>query len=95
MFEAEAAGLAEIAATNTIRVPEVYDVGTRADCAYIEMERLQLRATTAADETAAGEQLAAIQGSLGVSVVMFNENGTLLITGGLDGTTRLWGIPAE
>ena len=60
MFEAEAAGLAEIAATNTIRVPEVYDVGTRGDCAYIEMERLQLRATTAADETAAGEQLAAM-----------------------------------
>lgn len=60
MFEAEAAGLAEIAATKTIRVPEVYEVGTRDGCAYIEMERLQLRATTVTDETAAGEQLAAM-----------------------------------
>ncbi len=60
MFEAEVAGLVEIGASNTIRVPEVYDVGIRDGCAYIEMERLQLRATTAADETAAGELLAAM-----------------------------------
>jgi fructosamine-3-kinase len=60
MFEAEAAGLLEIASSNTIRVPEVYDVGIRDGSAYIEMERLQLRATTAEDETAAGEQLAAM-----------------------------------
>lgn len=60
MFEAEAAGLREIRSSNTIRVPEVYDVGSRDGAAYIEMERLQLRATTAADETEAGELLAAM-----------------------------------
>ena len=42
MFEAEADGLAELRSAGAVRVPEVYDVGTDADGAFIEMERLAL-----------------------------------------------------
>lgn len=42
MFEAEAEGLAELRKAAAVRVPDIYDVGTDGDGAYIEMERFEL-----------------------------------------------------
>ena len=60
MFEAEAAGLAELRQANAVRVPEVYDVGTNADGAYIEMERFSFERGTEHDAAALGSGLAAL-----------------------------------
>ena len=60
MFEAEAAGLAELKMAGTIRVPEVYDVGIDADGAYIEMERFELQRGGEHDAATLGEQLATL-----------------------------------
>ncbi|MCB1090790.1 MAG: fructosamine kinase family protein [Verrucomicrobiae bacterium] len=43
MFEAEAAALTELAATRTIRVPEVLGIGTAGPFAYLALEALDLR----------------------------------------------------
>lgn len=58
MFEAEAAGLRELAAAGAVRVPEVYECGVRDGLAFIEMEKLNLERPTAAIEETFGEQLA-------------------------------------
>jgi fructosamine-3-kinase len=60
MFEAEAEGLAELKNAGAIRVPEVYDVGTDADSAYIEMERLDLQRGRERDAATLGAGLAAL-----------------------------------
>ena len=60
MFEAEAAGLGEIAATKTIRVPHVIDCGIRNGHAFIELERLELGRASKGTERKLGEQLAAM-----------------------------------
>ncbi len=59
-FEAEAAGLRELAAAECVRVPEVYDVGTDARGAYLEMERLDLVTPDPDCERRFGAQLAAL-----------------------------------
>ena len=58
MFEAEADGLSEIRATGEVRVPEVIDCGVMNGQAYIDLERLDLEATTRKTEQQFGEQLA-------------------------------------
>ncbi len=60
MFEAEAAGLAEIAATASIRVPQPICTGTTGALAYIAMERLSLSGGGKHGAATAGEQLAAM-----------------------------------
>ncbi len=60
MFEAEARGLAELAAADAVRVPEVYAVGTDERGAYLEMERLALVTPDADCEAHFGAQLAAL-----------------------------------
>jgi protein-ribulosamine 3-kinase len=60
MFEAEAAGLAEIAATESIRVPQPICTGCVGDQAYIAMERLSLGGRGSRGAGSAGEQLAAM-----------------------------------
>ena len=60
MFEAEAEGLAELKKADAIRVPEVYDVGTDANGAYIEMERFELQRGSERDAATLGEQLASL-----------------------------------
>ena len=60
MFEAEAEGLAELKKAGAIRVPEVYDVGTDADGAYIEMERLEFERGGERDAATLGAGLAAL-----------------------------------
>lgn len=56
MFEAEAAGLQEILASNTVRVPQPLCHGITNDQAYLVMEYLDLRAH--GDAAALGHQLA-------------------------------------
>jgi protein-ribulosamine 3-kinase len=60
MFEAEAAGLAEIASTRSIRVPSPICTGTAGGRAFIAMERLPLGGRGSRGAAAAGEQLAAM-----------------------------------
>ena len=58
MFEAEADGLAELAAAGAIRVPDVIDVGVFDGQSYISLERLELDRPSVATECAIGAQLA-------------------------------------
>ena len=58
MFEAEAEGLRELAAADTIRVPAVIDCGIENGAAFIAIERLRFERATPAIETVFGEQLA-------------------------------------
>jgi fructosamine-3-kinase len=60
MFEAEAEGLRELAGTNTIRVPDVFDYGVDNGEAFIAIERLSFERATAAAQSLFGEQLAAL-----------------------------------
>ncbi len=60
MFEAEAAGLREIEATQTIRVPEVYEVGVSDGQAFIRMERLEIGRSTDEIDRMLGERLVAM-----------------------------------
>jgi fructosamine-3-kinase len=58
MFEAEAAGLEEIAATATIRVPAPLCTGVAGGAAYLVMEHLQLGGDRGGSAALAGRQLA-------------------------------------
>ena len=58
MFEAEAEGLAELKRADAVRVPEVFDVGTDADGAYIEMERFEFEGSGEDNAARLGERLA-------------------------------------
>jgi fructosamine-3-kinase len=59
MFEAEAAGLAEMADSATIRVPQPLCTGTAGPEAFIAMEYIEL-GSAGGDAAAAGRQLAAM-----------------------------------
>jgi len=59
MFEAEAAGLGELAQANAVRVPQVRSVGCKGAHAWLALEWIQFAATaTPAAERALGEKLA-------------------------------------
>lgn len=60
MFQGEADGLAEIASTDTIRVPKVEDVGLRDGRAFIALERLAFDRVDTDAERLLGERLAAM-----------------------------------
>lgn len=58
MFAAEAEGLAEISATNCIKVPQVIASGQSETAAFLALEWLDLERSNAAVERRFGEQLA-------------------------------------
>ena len=58
MVEAEAAGLAEMAATNTLRIPEMLSVGNNQDYAYLLLEYIPLSGIRGQAASLCGEQLA-------------------------------------
>ena len=60
MFEAEADGLKELRNAGAIRVPEVFEVGTRNGHSFIAMERFNLERASAGTEASMGRQLAAL-----------------------------------
>ncbi len=64
MFSAEADGLREIAATKTLRVPEVLACGTSASSSYIAMEWIDFDHPDAATEHRLGERLAAMHAAV-------------------------------
>ncbi|MBI5660304.1 MAG: fructosamine kinase family protein [Nitrosomonadales bacterium] len=60
MFEAECAGLAAIAATRTVRVPQPVTCGMCREHAYLVLEFLDLSGSGSGNERLLGEQLAAL-----------------------------------
>jgi fructosamine-3-kinase len=58
MFEAEAAGLGELAAANAVRVPRVLGFGTANGCAWLALEWLRLGDSTPESQATLGAQLA-------------------------------------
>lgn len=60
MFEAEALGLAEIAGSNTIRVPQPVVCGTTENEAFLVMEHIPFGGGTSGAHSVLGEQLAAM-----------------------------------
>jgi fructosamine-3-kinase len=60
MFDAEAAGLRELAAVNAVRVPRVFACGSTDSDAFIAMEWLGFKAVGTESERLLGEQLAAL-----------------------------------
>jgi len=58
MFAAEAEGLAEIAKSNTVRVPEALAVGQTADAAFLALEWLSFERADRHIEAQLGERLA-------------------------------------
>ena len=55
---AEAEGLRELASARAVRIPEVFACGVRDDEAFLEIERIEATAPTAASEATLGAQLA-------------------------------------
>lgn len=60
MFEAEFAGLNEIAQTNSIKVPSPITTGLVSDKAYIVLERVRFTSNTPRSSEKLGQQLAAL-----------------------------------
>lgn len=58
MFAAEAAGLKELAATQTVRVPKVITCGKTADYAYLILEYIDLKSKNSTSERLFAQQLA-------------------------------------
>ncbi len=65
MFEAEAAGLAALRATNAVRVPDVISCGLAAGQARIVLEHLELRSLDRAAGAALGRALAQLHRASG------------------------------
>lgn len=74
MFEAEAAGLAEMAATLSIRVPTPILTGTAGQQAFIAMERLTLGGNGRRGAAFAGERLAAMHRATRVGFGWHRDN---------------------
>ena len=60
MFDAEAEGLRELAATKIVRVPEVVACAIDGDKAFISLEWIDFEPTSSTTERMLGEQLAAL-----------------------------------
>ncbi len=59
-FEGEAAGLAELASADAVRVPEVIACGMTLDCSFIALEWLKIEAGSTETERELGKKLAAL-----------------------------------
>lgn len=60
MFEAEAAGLAELAHAAVVKVPQPICHGANSEASWIVLEHLELKRRTAESDALLGEQLAAL-----------------------------------
>ncbi len=60
MFEAEAAALAQLAATGTVRVPQPICAGGNGTASWLALEYLELHSLSPSSASALGEQLAAL-----------------------------------
>lgn len=73
-FEAEAAGLEALAATNTLRVPRVLGCGRAQDTAYLLLEWLELGGSSATGGRSLGEGLAALHRYTGKAFGFARDN---------------------
>ena len=89
MFEAEAEGLEEIAATGTIRVPQVLDCGVCDGEAFIELEYLEFGHVSAESERRLGEQLAAMH-RCGADQHGWHRDNTIGLTPQVNTRTSNW-----
>jgi fructosamine-3-kinase len=90
MFEAEYAGLAALAATDTIGVPQPLLSGTAGEYAYLVMEYLELGPGSHDSARLAGRQLAALHRSSAANFGWTRDN-TIGSTPQINAWTRNWG----
>jgi len=74
MFEAEAKGLGILAATQTLRIPEVIDYDTHEDQSYILMEFINTTRHTASSQRDLGIQLASLHQHLADTFGLDHDN---------------------
>ncbi len=90
MFEAEALGLAEIAQTQTIRVPQPLCWGTAAGAAYLVMDWLDLGRGTPEAWYHLGQQLAALHRTTSEQGFGWPQNNTIGETPQPNPWTKTW-----
>ena len=90
MFEAECAGLAALAATDTIAVPHPLCSGTAGENAYLVMEYLKLGPGSRDSARVAGRQLAALHRNSATAFGWTRDN-TIGATPQINAWTRNWG----
>jgi fructosamine-3-kinase len=90
MFEAEAMGLADMAKTNSIRVPQPICFGVaEADC-YLVLEWLELGRGNAASQREMGKQLAQMHQFQGATAFGWSSSNTIGSTPQLNPWTNDW-----
>ncbi|NER29421.1 MAG: fructosamine kinase family protein [Symploca sp. SIO1C4] len=91
MFVAEALGLKQMVATQTIRVPKPICVGTVDDCAYIVLEWLELGGSNSKDSWAEmGRKLAAMHQASVATTFGWEQNNTIGSTPQINTWTSDW-----
>lgn len=91
MFTAEAAGLKQMVATQTIRVPQPICWGTTGNSAYLVLEWLELgRSNSAAAWEAMGQQLAAMHRHTSTSGFGWQQKNTIGSTPQINTWTTDW-----
>lgn len=89
MFEAEAAGLAEIAATGTVRVPLPVCTGSIGSVAFLVLEYIQLKEANNASQCELGRRLAAMH-RVGHGQFGWTQNNTIGTTPQKNSWTDNW-----
>jgi len=74
MFEAEAAGLDEMAATNTIRIPRPLCSGQDGTRSYLVMEYIRMGRSQRGSDEQAGRELAAMHGATADQFGWYRDN---------------------
>jgi fructosamine-3-kinase len=89
MFQAEAEGLAELARARAVRVPNVLAVSEHAGTAFLALEWIDLRSTSASSETNLGQALAA-QHRVTAEKFGWHRDNTIGSTPQANGRTEDW-----
>jgi protein-ribulosamine 3-kinase len=89
MFQAEAAGLKELIHSQTVRVPQVIACDRTEDYAYLILEYLKLKSTTAVSENLFAQQLARLHQQHQAFYGWHQEN-TIGITPQINQRTNSW-----
>lgn len=90
MFAAEAAGLDEMRASQTIRVPKPICWGTAADSAYLVLEWLELVGTNGSGWESMGHKLAALHQTISRKGFGWQMPNTIGATGQINEWTMNW-----
>ncbi len=90
MFRAEAAGLDEILASQTIRVPKPICWGTAANSAYLVLEWLELSHSSGSGWELMGQKLAALHQTTSLKGFGWQMNNTIGATVQINDWTKNW-----